>query len=121
LRYLALLYWEEDRRPSPASPGYGEVLAGYAAANRSFREAGVMLGANALENVESAVTVKLRDGARIVTDGPFAETKERLGGYYLFDCADMAEALDLAARIPAARYGTIEVRPVLELDMPNPE
>ncbi len=112
MRYLALLYWEEDRRPTPASPDHDEIVAGYVAANRTFREAGVMVDADPLEPVEKAVSVRVRDGEVLVTDGPFAETKERLGGFYLLDCSDKAEALRCAALIPAAQYGTIELRPV---------
>lgn len=121
MRYLALLYWEEDRRPTPASPDFENVLAAYAAANRNFKERGAMLDANPLQNVDTAVSVRVRNGQTLVTDGPFAETKERLGGYYLLECQDMAEALRLVEQIPAAQHGTIEVRPIMELDPATPE
>ena len=121
MRYIALLYWEEDRRPTPASPDYENILAAYADANRAFREAGVMVGANPLQPVDTAVSIRIRDGKTLVTDGPFAETKERLGGYYLFECDTKEETLRLAERIPAAQHGKIEVRPVLEITPPAPE
>ena len=120
MRYLALLYWEEDRRPTPASPDFDSILGAYADASRSFESAGVLIDANPLENVDSAVSVRVRDGKTLVTDGPFAETKERLGGYYLFECADMDEALRLSEQIPAVYYGKVEVRPILEIDLPEP-
>jgi len=121
VRYLALLYWDEDRRISPASPEYGTVLAAYAEVNRSFQDAGVMVGAAPLENTDTAVSVRVRKGETMVTDGPFAETKERLGGYYLLDCANLDQAVRLAAQIPAVQHGTIEVRPVMAIPPPAPE
>jgi hypothetical protein len=74
------------------------------------------LGANRLQPVQTATIVRVRDGKRVVTDGPFAETKEQLGGYYLVDAKDLDEAISLAARIPAARHGSVEVRPVFVLE-----
>ena len=72
-----------------------------------------ILGGNALKPTATATTVRVRDGKRITTDGPFAETKEQLGGYYLVEAADLDEALGIAAKIPGARYGSIEVRPLM--------
>jgi hypothetical protein len=76
---------------------------------------GQFLGANPLQPVATATTVRVRDGKRVVTDGPFAETREHLGGYFLVDAKDLNEAIAIASRIPAARFGTVEVRPVVEL------
>jgi hypothetical protein len=76
---------------------------------------GQFLAAAPLHPTSTATSVRVRDGARVVTDGPFAETREQLGGYFLIDARDLDEALGIAARIPAARWGTIEVRPVVEL------
>ncbi len=76
---------------------------------------GQYLGANPLQPVSAATTVRVREGKRIVTDGPFAETREHLGGYFLVDAKDLNEAIGIAARIPGARWGTVEVRPVVEL------
>ena len=84
----------------------------------SLREAGLLLGADRLHPVESATTVRVRDGETEITDGPFAVTKEYLGGYFLLECADLDEALEQAARVPLARYGSVEVRPVAEVASP---
>lgn len=73
------------------------------------------LGANPLQSVSTATSVQIREGKRLLTDGPFAETREQLGGYFLVDVKDLNEAISIAARIPAARWGTVEVRPVVEL------
>jgi hypothetical protein len=84
----------------------------------SLREAGLFLGADRLHPVGSATTVRVRNGETEVLDGPFAVTKEYLGGYYLLECADLDEALKHAARVPLARYGSVEVRPVAEIALP---
>src|SRR5262245_29025180 len=106
------------------------IYAGENAVNESEREqcykdstqlahnlaaAGKFVSANPLQPVETATTVRLREGKRYVTDGPFAETREHLGGYFLIDAKDLDEAIAIAARIPAARWGTVEVRPIVEL------
>jgi hypothetical protein len=84
----------------------------------SLREAGLLLGTDRLHPVDSATTVRVRSGETEILDGPFAVTKEYLGGYYLLDCADLDEALKQAARVPLARYGSVEVRPVAEIALP---
>jgi hypothetical protein len=76
---------------------------------------GQYLSANPLHPVATATSVRLRDGKRLITDGPFAETREQLGGYFLIDAADLDEAIGIASRIPAARVGTVEIRPVIEI------
>jgi hypothetical protein len=76
---------------------------------------GQFLGANPLQPVTTATSVRLREGKRLVTDGPFAETREQLGGYFLVDAKDLDEAIGIAGRIPAARWGTVEIRPVIEM------
>jgi hypothetical protein len=81
--------------------------------HRSLREAGLLVGVQRLRSVESATSVRVRGGEAEITDGPFAVTKEFLAGYYILDCADLDEALEQAARFPSARYGTVEVRPVM--------
>ena len=77
---------------------------------------GVMLGGNALESVSTATTVRVREGKAQTTDGPFAETKEQLGGYYLLECKDIDEAIECAGKIPSAKLGSVEVRPVMNFD-----
>ena len=114
MKYLCLVYGEEDKLHSlPDSPddtecqGYVDTLV------REDR----MLAAEALAPVSTAVTVRVRDGRTTPTDGPFAETKEQLAGFYLIEAADLDEAVRLAAGIPPARVGCIEVRPVRALDV----
>ena len=81
--------------------------------HRSLREAGLLVGVQRLHSTECATSVRVRGGETEITDGPFAVTKEVLAGYYILDCADLDEALEHAARLPMARYGTVEVRPVM--------
>ena len=81
--------------------------------NRSLREAGLLVGVQRLRSVESATSVRVRGGETEITDGPFATTKEVLAGYYVLECADLDEALKQAARLPVARWGTVEVRPMM--------
>ena len=84
--------------------------------HRNLREAGLLVGVQRLHSVESATSVRVRDGATEIVDGPFAVTKEVLAGYYVLECADLDEALAQAARLPMARWGTVEVRPVVPPD-----
>jgi hypothetical protein len=88
------------------------VFADYNAFTESIRESGHLVGGDALHPVETATTVRVRGGETMVTDGPFAETKEQLGGYYLIEAKDADEAISIAARIPGANHGSVEVRPV---------
>jgi hypothetical protein len=82
---------------------------------RDLRARGKYLGANPLHPAATATSVRIRDGKRLVTDGPFAETREQFGGYFLVDVKDLDEAIDIASRIPGARKGTVEIRPVMEM------
>jgi hypothetical protein len=91
-----------------------QQFAAYAAFTQAIRDSGHYLGCNRLLRSNTAVTVKVRSGKMTVTDGPFAETKEQLGGYYLIDARDLNEAIQIAARIPGAQHGCVEVRPVAE-------
>jgi hypothetical protein len=90
-----------------------QVTPTLVALNRSLREAGLLVGVQRLHPAQSATSVRVRDGVTEFTDGPFAATKEVLAGFYVLECADRDEALKLAAALPMARYGTIEVRPVM--------
>ncbi|HET6724390.1 MAG TPA: YciI family protein [Gammaproteobacteria bacterium] len=112
MKYLCLVYSDENELHSlPDSPRDPECAA-YA---ESIHESGRMLAAEALEPVETATTIRVRNGRTSVTDGPFAETKEQLAGFYLVDARDLNEAIQIAAGIPAARVGSVEVRPVRTL------
>ena len=115
MQYLALLYSDEDARPNPEKPGFDKVMQGYAHAGKTFRESGVFLGAAPLQPVKTATSVRVRNGQTQTMDGPFAETKEQLGGYYVFECENLDEALKYAAMIPVEDTGTVEVRPIMDL------
>ncbi len=110
MKYLCLVYMEERTLadiPDSECKAYGD----------SLRKSGRYVAAEALQRVETATTVRVRDGKMSLTDGPFAETKEQLAGFYLIDAKDLDEAVQLAAKIPPARVGSIEVRPVRELSV----
>ena len=113
MRYLLLIYEEPSAAPSD-NDALGAMLSEYGAATGWLQEHGWLQAAAALQDVDTATTVSLRDGTRVVTDGPFAETKEHLGGFYLIDVPSLDEAIDAAARIPGARTGKVEIRPIWE-------
>lgn len=112
MKYLLLIYEAEahEQEPDP------EELEAWFELTQEMQEAGVMLGGDALQPTTTATTVRIREGRTVTSDGPFAETKEQLGGYYLVDVPDLDEALRWAARMPNADRGSIEVRPVMEFD-----
>jgi hypothetical protein len=114
MRYLLLIYGSEDV-PDPSPEEQGAAMAAYNAFTEHIRSKNAYLGGEALEPTATATTVRVRDGQTLTTDGPFAETKEALGGYYLVEAKDLDEAIDFAARIPGAQNGSIEVRPIWEL------
>jgi hypothetical protein len=112
MKYMLLIYQNElalDDAARQACYGESIQLANDISANGQF------LGASPLRPTASATSVRVRDGKRLVTDGPFAETREQLGGYYLVDVEHLDQAIDIAARIPGARDGTVEIRPVVNL------
>jgi hypothetical protein len=113
MRYLLLIYEEPPARP-PTDEEWAAMMPEYYAFSNWLRETGQYQGGEALQPVSTATTVSVRDGQRIVTDGPFAETKEHLGGYYQIEARDLDAAIEAAARIPGARTGKIEVRPLVE-------
>ncbi len=115
MRYMALIYSADGTSPEYGSPEWGAFMAAYAEAGKTFNERGVFRAGEALQHTSTATSVRVRGGKTETMDGPFAETKERLGGFYLLDCRDLDEAIEMAALIPTAEIGTIEVRPVLEL------
>ncbi len=119
MQYLALIYAEDGASPSPEDPEFEEYMQGYYAATKTFEEAGIMRGGEALQDTSTATSIRIRNGKTETMDGPFAETKERLGGYYLLDCENLDQAIEMAALIPDAKYGTVELRPVMEIEMPG--
>jgi len=112
MKYLCLIY--EDRVAGKTLPkaDIEKAMKEYWAFEDSIKQSGHYLGSNALEDTETATTVRVRNGKISTTDGPFVETKEQLGGYYLIEAKDLDEATKIAGRVPSARTGTIEVRPV---------
>jgi hypothetical protein len=112
MQYLLLIYDNEKRW---ASKGYDKAeLAEYQVFGKEHEKQ--IVAGKALQPVANATTVRLRDGKRLTTDGPFAETKEQLGGFYMVEARDLDEAIAIAAKIPAARFGSIEVRPIMKFD-----
>lgn len=112
-QYMMLIYTPAEGGPSPEElqaemPRWGEYT-------QALRDAGAMVAGDPLEATDTATTVRVRDGETVLSDGPFAETKENLGGYYVLDVADLDAALKWAARIPSASYGSVEVRPVMAM------
>jgi hypothetical protein len=115
MKYLCLIYQDESlARSLPQAEGE-KIFGEYVVFTQELNKSGRLLGSNRLQPTETATTVRVRDGKVTTTDGPFAETKEQLGGYYLIEARDLNEAIQVAAKIPSARFGSIEVRPVWEL------
>jgi hypothetical protein len=112
MKYLLLIYMAETAITNEERTACYEESTGLA---RDLHAKGKFISANPLQSVKTATSVRVREGKRFVTDGPFAETREALGGYYLVDAADLDEAIDIAARIPGAKRGTVEIRPIVEL------
>jgi len=113
MKYLALIYDVEDAGPEPGTPAFDTYMERWHAADNAFREAGVLVGGEALQPSATSTRVRIRGGKTETMDGPFAETKEQLGGYYLFECDNLDEALKYAAMIPVDDTGTVEVRPIM--------
>lgn len=116
MKYLLLIYENEAAFAGMPEAEQGKIFEEYMDYTRRIRKSGNYIGGEALQPVSSATTVRVKDGKTLSTDGPFAETREQLGGYYLVEAKDLDEAIVLAAGIPASRTGTIEVRPI----MPTP-
>jgi hypothetical protein len=117
VKYVLLIYDENTANPSPDPPDpavWAQVTEEYQAYTAELDAAGVRLAGEALQPNPTATSVRVRDGRTITTDGPFAETKEGLGGFYLIEAPDLDAALGWAAKCPGARYGTMEVRPVVD-------
>ena len=112
MQYLVLIYSEESSDP-PDMAAIGAVMEEYNDYTKMLRDTGAYVAGEALQPTATATTVRIRDGQTMTTDGPFAETKEALGGYYLLDVPDLDAALAWAAKIPNVGYGSVEVRPVV--------
>ncbi|MDH3628922.1 MAG: YciI family protein [Acidobacteriota bacterium] len=116
MQYLLLIYSNEHDEPRPDSPEGAAYFQEYMEFGAEVVERKLHLGGNALQPIATATTVRVRDGKAVATDGPFAETKEQLGGYYLLDCKDLDEAIECAGKIPTSRHGSVEIRPILHFD-----
>jgi hypothetical protein len=114
MRYLLMICTDQNMIAALSPEEGATMLAEYAAFGEEMGRRGVLLGGERLRPTTDATTVRVRDGEVLVADGPFAETKEQVGGYYMVDCRDLDEALEVASKIPGARHGTIEVRPIWE-------
>lgn len=111
MQYLLLIYENEARFAKGYDPA---ELGEYQALGKEFARS--IVAGKALQNTGTATTVRVRNGKRLTTDGPFAETKEQLGGFYLIDARDLDEAIAIAGKIPAARHGSVEVRPIMKFE-----
>jgi hypothetical protein len=116
MRYLCLIY-DEEKKMATMSKGEQDAFMGeYFSFTEDIKKSGHYIGGEALQPVGTATTVRMRSGKMSTTDGPFAETKEQLGGYYLINAKDLNDALQVASRIPSAKTGTVEVRPIQEFN-----
>ena len=112
MRYLCLIYDAESNLTAMSKAEWDGMMAEYGAFTAEIKASGHYVSGDALKPVASATTVRVRNGKVYTTDGPFAETKEQLGGYYLIEARDLNDAISVAARIPSAKIGSIEVRPI---------
>lgn len=120
MKYALLIYGDEKSAavsPAPGSDDFNTMIGGYMAFSEEVATNGMLQAGEALHDTDTSTTVTVVDGETITTDGPFAETKEQLGGFYILDCADLDEAIAYAAKIPTAATGRVEVRPVEVYDV----
>lgn len=115
MKYIALIYGPEGTGPEPGTPEFESYMERWTSADRAFKDAGVYAGGEALEPSSTATRVRVRGGKTETMDGPFAETKEQLGGFYVFDCENLDDAIKYAAMIPVDETDTLEVRPLMDL------
>ena len=117
MEYLLLIYSNEADGKKMSAAEMGQMHQDYMTFTQDLIRSGKNKGGNALEQTTTATSVRVRNGKTVVTDGPFAETKEQLGGYYLVEAKDLDEAISIASRIPGAKHGSIEVRPIRKIEM----
>jgi hypothetical protein len=114
MKYTLLIYGDEKAAANPTKEEWDALMGEYLAYGEALQKAGVLVGTEALHPTSAAATVRVQNGKTLTTHGPFAETKEQLGGYYLLDCKNLDEALEWAAQCPGVRTGPVEVRPVMD-------
>ena len=113
MQYLLLIYEDEKASNSMSEAAQGQLFQDYMKFTADIKASGHWLAGGALQPISTATSVRVRDGKSLTTDGPFAETREQLGGFYMVEAKDLDEAMSIAARIPTAKTGTIEVRPIM--------
>jgi hypothetical protein len=116
MKYAFTIYGDESRRESASEEDQLAMSQAYGALTQEMQEKGVLVAGEGLYPTPTATTVRVREGDRNVTDGPFAETKEQLGGFYVLDVKDLDEAIEWAAKIPGSQFGSVEIRPVMVFD-----
>lgn len=116
MKYLCLIYDDQAQWAKMPKAEADKVMAEYGAYTEGIKKTGHYLGGNALQPTHTATTLRVRNGKLSTTDGPFAETKEQLGGYYLLEAKDLNDAIQVASKIPSSRFGSIEVRPIMEFN-----
>lgn len=115
MRYMMLIYQDESRMTAPKQGAVTDMSAAYVTYTKALKEAGIWLGGDALQPTRSATAIRVADGKTNVVDGPFADTKEQLAGYYMIDTPDLDGAISWASRCPGAASGTVELRPIWEM------
>lgn len=116
MQYAMLIYSDETQEPQPGTKEFDDYIGAFFALSDEVKKNGKYQAGAALQPVSTATTVTVRDGKVATTDGPFAETKEQLGGLYVLECKDLDEAIEYAARIPTSKLGSIEVRPIMNFE-----
>jgi hypothetical protein len=114
MQYMLLIYNDPAKEPAYGTPDFQQMMAGFFAANEQMKADGVLRSGEGLKGIETATSLRIKSGKVETMDGPFAETREHLGGYYVIDVPDLDAALKYAALIPSAHFGTIEVRPLMD-------
>ncbi len=118
MKYMLLIYSDPAREPTYGTPDFQAMMAGYFALSAKMKDDGVLIAGDGLQGIETATSLRIRGGKVETMDGPFAETKEHLGGYYVIEVPDLDAALKYAQTVPTASYGTVEVRPLMVYDTP---
>lgn len=116
MKYMLLIYNDPTKEPEYGTSAFEEMMAGFFSLNEKMKNDGVLCDGDGLQGVETATSLRLKNGKVETMDGPFAETREHLGGYYVVDVPDLDAALKYAALVPSANFGTIEVRPLLDFN-----
>ncbi len=114
MKYMLLIYQAENATPTPGTPEFGGFMQGYFALNQELTNDGALISGEGLQDGVTATTIQVRNGKTTTVDGPFAETKEMMGGFYLIDCDNLDDAITYASKIPSAKLGSIEIRPVMD-------